>query len=496
MDGLAAHGHDTRASRSIASSPTSIRSGQRRRRPPQHRSDARQQLVVDDGPRQVVVGAALERADAVDRVRLLLDQARSPGRRGSRSCPARPRGGARRGRARSRGRGPDASALRARAPRRRTRSGARGSRHSPADARGTPRRGLRLGEQQRGCHALKLATSFGSRKMSFRTILRRSFPSRPSGLLCSRRPCSASPPDGRTTGGSVTPRCPSRVPKCPRAPPRREIVVAGGFVAGGGNSARVDAYSVKDDGWRRLPDLPVSVDHAAAASANGRVYVVGGYGGDRLPSERSSCSSAAPGARSHACPTGVRQLQRRSPAAGSMWSAVSTGAGSLARVAFVLTSARSAGRGSPARPHASTSPRPPHGGGSTRSAGARPGSTRTRRPSRSTTRRRSAGAGSHRCRKRAAARARRRSAGASSRSAARRRPARSERVRLQRAGAPLVAAPRPPHAASRPRRGGGERPDLGDRRRARAGAHRQRRGRVPAALEPAGAQHADEQPHA
>jgi N-acetylneuraminic acid mutarotase len=64
---------------------------------------------------------------------------------------------------------------------------------------------------------------------------------------------------------------------------RGEIVVAGGFVASGGNSDRVDAYSVARNTWRRLPDLPLSVDHAAAASANGNVYVVGGYGGDRAP---------------------------------------------------------------------------------------------------------------------------------------------------------------------------------------------------------------------
>jgi hypothetical protein len=67
------------------------------------------------------------------------------------------------------------------------------------------------------------------------------------------------------------------------APLRGEIVVVGGFLASGANSRRVDAYSTARDAWRRLPDLPVSVDHAAAASANGRVYVVGGYGADRRP---------------------------------------------------------------------------------------------------------------------------------------------------------------------------------------------------------------------
>jgi N-acetylneuraminic acid mutarotase len=67
------------------------------------------------------------------------------------------------------------------------------------------------------------------------------------------------------------------------APLRGEIVVVGGFLASGANSRRVDAYSPGTNRWRRLPDLPVSVDHAAAAAARGRVYVVGGYGADRQP---------------------------------------------------------------------------------------------------------------------------------------------------------------------------------------------------------------------
>ena len=62
-----------------------------------------------------------------------------------------------------------------------------------------------------------------------------------------------------------------------------EIVVVGGFTADGANSARTDAYSIARNSWRRLPDLPVAVDHAASASVNGSIYVVGGYGGDRNP---------------------------------------------------------------------------------------------------------------------------------------------------------------------------------------------------------------------
>jgi N-acetylneuraminic acid mutarotase len=59
---------------------------------------------------------------------------------------------------------------------------------------------------------------------------------------------------------------------------RGEIVVAGGLTADGTPSARVDAYSPVADRWRRLPDLPVGVHHALAASDGRRLYVVGGYG--------------------------------------------------------------------------------------------------------------------------------------------------------------------------------------------------------------------------
>jgi N-acetylneuraminic acid mutarotase len=78
----------------------------------------------------------------------------------------------------------------------------------------------------------------------------------------------------------------------PLAEPRTEvaaaalsgrIVVVGGLLASGANSRRVDAYDPRADRWSRLPDLPVSVDHAAAASWRGRMVVVGGYGADRQP---------------------------------------------------------------------------------------------------------------------------------------------------------------------------------------------------------------------
>ncbi len=67
----------------------------------------------------------------------------------------------------------------------------------------------------------------------------------------------------------------------------KEIVVVGGFVASGENVQRADAYSPARNRWRRIPNLPASVDHAMAASYKGRVYVLGGYGSDRRPLKRA-----------------------------------------------------------------------------------------------------------------------------------------------------------------------------------------------------------------
>jgi N-acetylneuraminic acid mutarotase len=60
-----------------------------------------------------------------------------------------------------------------------------------------------------------------------------------------------------------------------------EIIVVGGFTADGQNSRRVDAYTPARDTWRRVADLPVSVDHAMSAGYRGTLYVAGGYAPDR-----------------------------------------------------------------------------------------------------------------------------------------------------------------------------------------------------------------------
>lgn len=116
--------------------------------------------------------------------------------------------------------------------------------------------------------------------MSFPTILRRSLPTRLLwAVLILAVPFAAAAPAAWQTHAPL----PEPRTEVAAGVARGELVVVGGFTSGGGNSARADAYSSSRNAWRRLPDLPVAVDHATAASANGIVYVVGGYGGDRNP---------------------------------------------------------------------------------------------------------------------------------------------------------------------------------------------------------------------
>lgn len=61
------------------------------------------------------------------------------------------------------------------------------------------------------------------------------------------------------------------------APFRGGIAIVGGF-SPGRSSKRADLYLPGRNRWRALPDLPVAAHHSMAASAGGKLYVVGGYG--------------------------------------------------------------------------------------------------------------------------------------------------------------------------------------------------------------------------
>jgi N-acetylneuraminic acid mutarotase len=57
-----------------------------------------------------------------------------------------------------------------------------------------------------------------------------------------------------------------------------ELAVVGGVGLSGQNTSTVHAFSPRRNRWRRLPNLPVRVDHAMAAGRGKELYVVGGYG--------------------------------------------------------------------------------------------------------------------------------------------------------------------------------------------------------------------------
>jgi hypothetical protein len=57
----------------------------------------------------------------------------------------------------------------------------------------------------------------------------------------------------------------------------RFIYVMGGFEPSGATSAATERYDIERDRWRRVADMPVALNHAAAVAYRGRVYVLGGY---------------------------------------------------------------------------------------------------------------------------------------------------------------------------------------------------------------------------
>ncbi|HEX8744597.1 MAG TPA: kelch repeat-containing protein [Thermoleophilaceae bacterium] len=59
----------------------------------------------------------------------------------------------------------------------------------------------------------------------------------------------------------------------------RAIYVVGGFeqASGGKTTAAVERYGIGSRRWTRVRSMPVALNHAAAASWRGRLYVVGGY---------------------------------------------------------------------------------------------------------------------------------------------------------------------------------------------------------------------------
>ena len=60
----------------------------------------------------------------------------------------------------------------------------------------------------------------------------------------------------------------------------RDILVAGGYLADGSTSARVDLYNPATARWRHGPDLPQPLNHASATTLRATCVLVGGYGAE------------------------------------------------------------------------------------------------------------------------------------------------------------------------------------------------------------------------
>ncbi len=64
-------------------------------------------------------------------------------------------------------------------------------------------------------------------------------------------------------------------------------IVAGYGETGKRNKNSVEVYDTRNNTWNTgIPPIPVNLNHAAAASYNGKIYVVGGYLDNKIPSNR------------------------------------------------------------------------------------------------------------------------------------------------------------------------------------------------------------------
>lgn len=63
-------------------------------------------------------------------------------------------------------------------------------------------------------------------------------------------------------------------------------IIAGYGETGKRNKNSVEVYDTKTDTWTTTAPVPVNLNHAAAAALDGKIYVVGGYLDDKIPSNK------------------------------------------------------------------------------------------------------------------------------------------------------------------------------------------------------------------
>ena len=99
------------------------------------------------------------------------------------------------------------------------------------------------------------------------------------GSDADRRP-QAGPPPAPSAARSWESLAPATLARTEVAAARvgRFAYVMGGFERGTGATTRAtERYDIERDAWARVADMPVGLNHAAAAAYRGHVYVVGGY---------------------------------------------------------------------------------------------------------------------------------------------------------------------------------------------------------------------------
>ena len=69
----------------------------------------------------------------------------------------------------------------------------------------------------------------------------------------------------------------------------RFVYVMGGFEQQTGDTtSATERHDTEHGTWKRVADIPVGLNHAAAASDRGRMYVLGGYRGQTGLDEETS----------------------------------------------------------------------------------------------------------------------------------------------------------------------------------------------------------------
>jgi hypothetical protein len=92
------------------------------------------------------------------------------------------------------------------------------------------------------------------------------------------------PRDGGARQDRWTPLRPAQLERTEVAAARigRFIYVVGGFERSTeGTVAAVERYNIRRDRWRREPDMPIALNHPTAVAHRGRLYVHGGFRGER-----------------------------------------------------------------------------------------------------------------------------------------------------------------------------------------------------------------------